>query len=51
MSDLVYLFVIENEELAKKLITDHIGNNEIIWMEVFPKEKTKEITELLDKIN
>lgn len=46
----IYVFIIENEVLAKDLISEHFKADQITYAAMFKPEKRQEITAALDKI-
>jgi hypothetical protein len=48
--DDIYVFVVENKELAKALIRDHFTGDGITYAALVAKDKRQELTDAIDKI-
>lgn len=46
----IYVFVVENKELAKALIRDHFDADGITYAALVSKDKRQELTDAIDKI-
>jgi hypothetical protein len=46
----IYVFIVENKELAKALIRDHFNKEGITYAALVAEDKREELTEALDKI-
>lgn len=46
----LHVFIVENDALAKALIRDHFGKDEITYASIFNSDMRGEITEALNRI-
>jgi hypothetical protein len=46
----IYVFVVENQELAKALVRDHFNSDGITYAALVREDKREELVEALNKI-
>lgn len=47
----IFVFIVEDRQLAQELIRDHFNKNQITYASIFPDSQRPTITSSLDLIN